>query len=233
MGPSGGTTDWPASAGRAPNRLMASVPCAACRSAIRSRPVAGAQHGPRIGLALLPLTLVYASTRTVFGLGDHVALPAIRVLAIGVALVSYPWLWEQVAAIVNQLTKAVLSAPLVGAACDRQRSQRGRAAADRQLASRATNAVSDASSTTDFAALEPDRVGRDDRGGYVPGFTFGRRYRDGERSPTVRGEHITVRSRWRTALRGAMINAGRQGHRGAPHRGAHHGLPSRVRHRRS
>jgi hypothetical protein len=72
-----------------------------------------------IGLALLPLTLVYASTRSMFGLGDHVALPVIRVLAIGVALVSYPWLWAQVAAIVNQLTKAVLSTPLVGAGVNR------------------------------------------------------------------------------------------------------------------
>jgi hypothetical protein len=72
-----------------------------------------------IGLALLPLTLVYASTRTMFGLGDHVALPVIRVLAIGVALLSYPWLWAQVAAIVNQLTKAVLSTPLVGAGVNR------------------------------------------------------------------------------------------------------------------
>ncbi|MGI9097110.1 MAG: hypothetical protein ACR2H2_01215 [Solirubrobacteraceae bacterium] len=66
-----------------------------------------------IGLALLPLTLVYASTRAMFGLGDHVALPVIRVLGIGVVLVSYPWLWGQVAAIVNQITKAILSVPLV------------------------------------------------------------------------------------------------------------------------
>jgi hypothetical protein len=72
-----------------------------------------------IGLALLPLTLVYASTRAVFGLGDHVALPVIRVLAIAVALVSYPWLWGQVAAIVNQLTKAILSVPLVSAGVNR------------------------------------------------------------------------------------------------------------------
>lgn len=72
-----------------------------------------------IGLALLPLTLVYASTRAVFGLGDHVAMPVIRVLTIAVALVSYPWLWGQVAAIVNQLTKAILSVPLVSAGVNR------------------------------------------------------------------------------------------------------------------
>jgi hypothetical protein len=72
-----------------------------------------------VGLALLPLTLVYASTRAVFGLGDHVALPVIRALTIAVALVSYPWLWGQVAAIVNQLTKAILSVPLVSADVNR------------------------------------------------------------------------------------------------------------------
>jgi len=72
-----------------------------------------------IGLALLPLTLVYASTRAVFGLGDHVALPVIRVLGIAVALVSYPWLWGQVAAIVNQITKAILSIPLVARGVNR------------------------------------------------------------------------------------------------------------------
>jgi len=72
-----------------------------------------------IGLALLPLTLVYASTRAMFGLGDHAALPVIRVLAIAVALVSYPWLWAQVAAIVNQVTKAILSISLVAAGVNR------------------------------------------------------------------------------------------------------------------
>ncbi len=72
-----------------------------------------------VGLALLPLTLVYASTRAMFGLGDHVALPVLRVLAIAVALVSYPWLWSQVAAIVNQMTKAILSIPAVSAGVNR------------------------------------------------------------------------------------------------------------------
>jgi hypothetical protein len=72
-----------------------------------------------IGLALLPLTLVYASTRAIFGLGDHVALPVIRVLAIAVALVAYPWLWAQVAAMVNQVTKAILSISLVAAGVNR------------------------------------------------------------------------------------------------------------------
>jgi hypothetical protein len=72
-----------------------------------------------VGLALLPLSLVYASTRTVFGLGDHVALPMIRVLVIAVALVSYPWLWGKVATLVNELTRAILAVPAVNAGVNR------------------------------------------------------------------------------------------------------------------
>jgi len=66
-----------------------------------------------LGLAMLPLSLTYASTRAMFGLGDHAALPVIRTLAIGVVLISYTWLWGQVAAICNQITKAILGVPTV------------------------------------------------------------------------------------------------------------------------
>jgi hypothetical protein len=66
-----------------------------------------------LGIALLPLSLTYASTRAIFGLGDHVALPVVRTLAIGAVLISYTWLWGQAAAISNQLTKAVLGVQTV------------------------------------------------------------------------------------------------------------------------
>jgi hypothetical protein len=66
-----------------------------------------------VGIALLPLSLTYASTRAIFGLGDHVALPVIRTLAIGAVLISYTWLWGQAAAISNQLTKAILGVQTV------------------------------------------------------------------------------------------------------------------------
>ena len=36
-----------------------------------------------IGAALLPLTLVYATSRAMVGHGDHVAIPIVRVLALG------------------------------------------------------------------------------------------------------------------------------------------------------
>lgn len=66
-----------------------------------------------IGMALLPLTLVYSTSRAMIGHGDHVAIPIIRVLVLGAALISYPYWWSQSSALVNQLTHTVLSVPAV------------------------------------------------------------------------------------------------------------------------
>ncbi|MGH2941641.1 MAG: hypothetical protein ACRDLN_02535, partial [Solirubrobacteraceae bacterium] len=72
-----------------------------------------------LGIALSPLSLTYASTRAIFGLGDHVALPVVRTLAIGAILISYTWLWGQAAAISNQLTKAILGVETVSEGLNR------------------------------------------------------------------------------------------------------------------
>ena len=66
-----------------------------------------------IGAGLLPLTLVYATSRATFGFGGHVAAPVGRVVALAGVLVSYPWWWSQAAAVVNQLTHFVLALPPV------------------------------------------------------------------------------------------------------------------------
>jgi hypothetical protein len=66
-----------------------------------------------VGAALLPLTLVYATSRAAIGSGRHVAAPVGRVLALGAVLLSYPWWWSQAAAAVNQLTHFVLALPPV------------------------------------------------------------------------------------------------------------------------
>jgi len=67
-----------------------------------------------IGAGLLPLTLVYATSRAMVGHGDHVALPLVRVLGLAALLISYPYWWEQAAALINQMTDMVLSlAPVV------------------------------------------------------------------------------------------------------------------------
>ena len=67
-----------------------------------------------IGACLLPLTLVYATSRAMVGHGDHVAIPLVRVLGLAAVLISYPYWWSQAAAAVNQMTHMVLSlAPVV------------------------------------------------------------------------------------------------------------------------
>lgn len=66
-----------------------------------------------IGAALLPLTLVYATSRAAFGAGGHPAAPVMRVLALAALLASYPWWWSRGAAAVNQLTGFVLGLPAV------------------------------------------------------------------------------------------------------------------------
>ena len=66
-----------------------------------------------VGGALLPLTLVYATSRAAVGAGQHVAAPVLRVLALAAVLVSYPWWWSQAAAAVNQITQFVLALPPV------------------------------------------------------------------------------------------------------------------------
>ena len=66
-----------------------------------------------IGAALLPLTLVYATSRAALGAGGHPAAPLGRVLALAAVLVSYPWWWSQAAAAVNLLTHFVLALPPV------------------------------------------------------------------------------------------------------------------------
>ncbi|MDQ2894099.1 MAG: hypothetical protein M3Y09_00375, partial [Actinomycetota bacterium] len=67
-----------------------------------------------IGAGLLPLTLVYATSRAMVGHGDHVAIPLVRVLGLAALLISYPYWWEQAAALINQMTNMVLSlAPVV------------------------------------------------------------------------------------------------------------------------
>jgi hypothetical protein len=51
-----------------------------------------------IGAGLLPLTLVYATSRAMVGHGDHVAIPLVRVLGLAALLISYPYWWSQGAA---------------------------------------------------------------------------------------------------------------------------------------
>ena len=66
-----------------------------------------------IGVGLLPLTLLYGTTRAMLGEARHIAVPLARVLGITVLLVSYPYWWTEAAAITDTVTHMVLTMPRV------------------------------------------------------------------------------------------------------------------------
>ena len=66
-----------------------------------------------IGVGLLPLTLLYGTTRAMIGERGHVAVPLARVLGIAAVLVSYPYWWTQAAAMTDTVTHMVLGLPRV------------------------------------------------------------------------------------------------------------------------
>ena len=66
-----------------------------------------------IGVGLLPLTLLYGTTRAMLGERGHVAVPIARVLAIAAVLVSYPYWWTEAAAMTDTVTHMVLTLPRV------------------------------------------------------------------------------------------------------------------------
>ena len=66
-----------------------------------------------IGVGLLPLTLLYGTTRAMIGERGHVAVPLARVLGIAAVLVSYPYWWTQAAAMTDTVTHMVLALPRV------------------------------------------------------------------------------------------------------------------------
>jgi hypothetical protein len=66
-----------------------------------------------LGMAIAPLTLVYATARSWSGQGDPPHVPLTRVLVVAIALLNYTWLWSQAVALTNQITHAILAVPAV------------------------------------------------------------------------------------------------------------------------
>src|SRR5204862_253210 len=66
-----------------------------------------------IGVGLLPLTVLYGTTRAMLGERGPVAVPLVRVLGIAAVLVSYPYWWTQAAAMTDTVTHLVLGLPRV------------------------------------------------------------------------------------------------------------------------
>lgn len=68
-----------------------------------------------LGIAIAPLTLIYATTRAMIGDGDPIAIPVLRIAAATIAIASYPYWWTQAAAAADQVTNVILSVPAVSA----------------------------------------------------------------------------------------------------------------------
>jgi hypothetical protein len=66
-----------------------------------------------LGMAIAPLTLLYATSRAWSGQGDPPQVPLSRVLIVGIALLNYTWLWSQAVALSNQITHAILGVSAV------------------------------------------------------------------------------------------------------------------------
>ena len=66
-----------------------------------------------LGMAIAPLTLVYATSRSWSGQGDPPHVPLTRVLIVAIALLNYTWLWSQAVALTNQITHAILGVSAV------------------------------------------------------------------------------------------------------------------------
>lgn len=66
-----------------------------------------------LGMAIAPLSLVYATSRAWSGQGDHPAVPLVRVFTVAIGVLSYTWLWGQFVALTNQITQAILGVPQV------------------------------------------------------------------------------------------------------------------------
>ena len=64
-----------------------------------------------LGLAVAPLSLTYATSRALIGESEPVAAPLVRVVAVSVLVVSYGYWWGQAAALIDQITHAILTLP--------------------------------------------------------------------------------------------------------------------------
>lgn len=74
-----------------------------------------------VGITLVPLTLTVSAGRTALGFGqDHPFAPFTRTLGAIALVLLYPFLWSQLAALANQLSRIVLSIPAVQTGLNKQ-----------------------------------------------------------------------------------------------------------------
>lgn len=64
-----------------------------------------------LGIAVVPLSLTYATGRAMVGEYEPVGIPVLRVVAVAVMIAAYPYWWSQAAALTDQVTHAILTLP--------------------------------------------------------------------------------------------------------------------------
>jgi hypothetical protein len=72
-----------------------------------------------LGVAVVPLSLTYATSRAMIGEYEPVGIPFLRVVAVAVLIASYPYWWSQAAALTDQITHAILTLPDVAQGLDK------------------------------------------------------------------------------------------------------------------
>jgi hypothetical protein len=72
-----------------------------------------------LGVAVVPLSLTYATSRAMIGEYEPVGIPVLRVVAVAVVIASYPYWWSQAAALTDQITHAILTLPDVAQGLDK------------------------------------------------------------------------------------------------------------------
>jgi hypothetical protein len=72
-----------------------------------------------LGVAIVPLSLTYATSRAMIGEYEPVGIPVLRVVAVAVVIASYPYWWSQAAALTDQITHAILTLPDVAEGLDK------------------------------------------------------------------------------------------------------------------
>jgi hypothetical protein len=72
-----------------------------------------------LGVAVAPLTLTYATSRSLVDESEPIAAPLVRVMGLAVVVASYGYWWRQAAALADQVTHAILTLPDVSLGLDK------------------------------------------------------------------------------------------------------------------
>jgi hypothetical protein len=64
-----------------------------------------------LGIAVVPLSLTYATGQAMIGESEPIPIPVVRVVTVAAVVAAYPYWWAQAAALSDQITHAILTLP--------------------------------------------------------------------------------------------------------------------------